>query len=331
MKLSILDQAPISTNQTSKEGLLEAVALAQAGEAYGYTRYWIAEHHDLPGLACTSPEVLLSYIGAHTKSIRLGSGATLLPHYKPYKIAESFHTLATLFPGRMDIGLGRAPGGSAEATNALSDNFLQKVYDMPNLVEELLHFIHNDFPEGHTYHNLTANPFPNEAPVPWILGTSMKSALLAAKYGLPYAFGQFMSEKNGIDIVEKYIDAFQPGKVNTKPEVIVAVSVVCAETTEKAEEIALSWLIWGMQTEGGQGSQGVPSLEEVKSKSLTDKEKLSVKNRKANMIIGNPQEVATNLKKLQKEYNADEMMIITITHSPDDRLHSYKLLADELL
>ena len=123
MKLSILDQAPISSGQTAQDALNASLKLAQAGEKLGYTRYWIAEHHDLPGLACPAPEVMLSYIGANTSSIRIGSGAVLLPHYKPFKVAEVYHMLATLFPGRIDVGIGRAPGGSAEATNALSDNF----------------------------------------------------------------------------------------------------------------------------------------------------------------------------------------------------------------
>ncbi len=135
MRLSILDQAPISSNQTPKDALNASLNLAKAGEEFGYTRFWMAEHHDLSGLACPAPEVMLSYIGANTHKIRIGSGAVLLPHYKPYKVAETFNLLATLFPGRVDVGIGRAPGGSAEATNALSDHFLQNVWDMPNSLE----------------------------------------------------------------------------------------------------------------------------------------------------------------------------------------------------
>lgn len=126
MRLSILDQSPISSNQTPQEALYESMKLAQIGEKLGYTRYWIAEHHDLPGLACPAPEVMLGFIGAHTKSIRIGAGAVLLPHYKPFKVAEVYNMLATLFPGRIDVGIGRAPGGSAEVTNALSDNFYNR-------------------------------------------------------------------------------------------------------------------------------------------------------------------------------------------------------------
>ena len=160
MKLSILDQAPISSNQTPGEALQESMKLAKAAEALGYTRYWIAEHHDLPGLACSAPEVMISYIGANTKRIRIGSGAVLLPHYKPYKVAELYNMLATLFPGRIDIGIGRAPGGSAEATNSLNDHFLQRVWEMPDTVKKLLQFIDNDFPVEHEYAKLSAAPIP---------------------------------------------------------------------------------------------------------------------------------------------------------------------------
>src|SRR3954454_8929241 len=165
MRLSILDQSPISSNQTAQEALTESVKLAQAGEGLGYTRYWIAEHHDLPGLACSAPEVMLSYIGANTSTIRIGSGAVLLPHYKPYKVAEVYNMLATLFPGRIDVGIGRAPGGSAEASNALSDNFLQQVWNMPNSVKDLLYFLDNKIPTEHQHAKVSASPVPKVAPI----------------------------------------------------------------------------------------------------------------------------------------------------------------------
>lgn len=184
MKLSILDQSPISSNQTAKEALDESLKLAQAGEALGYTRYWVTEHHDLPGLASSVPEVILSYIGANTKTIRIGSGAVLLPHYKPFKVAEIYNTLATLFPNRIDVGIGRASGGSAEVTNALSDNFLQNVYKMPSLVKDLLHFLDDDFPAEQEYSKISATPIPEVSPLPWLLGTSKKVLYLLRKMGL---------------------------------------------------------------------------------------------------------------------------------------------------
>ncbi|WP_449540206.1 LLM class flavin-dependent oxidoreductase [Ferdinandcohnia sp. Marseille-Q9671] len=330
MKLSILDQAPISANQTPREALIESMKLAKAGEQLGYTRYWIAEHHDLPGLASPAPEVMLGFIGANTNSIRLGSGAVLLPHYKPYKVAEIYNMLATLFPNRIDIGIGRAPGGSAEATNALSDNFLQQVYKMPELIEDLLHFLHNDFPSDHAFSTLKAPPLPPTPPVPWLLGTSKKSALLAAEKGMAYTFGLFMSDNDGEDIVQQYIQNFTPRKEGDKPQVIVTVSAICAETTERAQEIALSSYAWGKQREKGEETFGVPSIAEARQ--YLEKNNLleSFENMKQKVIIGNPSEVKERLVALQQAYQADEIMIVTITHTPEDRISSYELIAKEV-
>lgn len=330
MKLSILDQAPISANQTPQDALIESMKLAQAGERLGYTRYWIAEHHDLPGLACPAPEVMLGYIGAHTKSIRIGSGAVLLPHYKPYKVAEVYNMLATLFPNRIDIGIGRAPGGSAEATNALSDNFLQQVWKIPELIDVLLHFIHNDFPPDHEFANLKAAPMPPIQPVPWLLGTSKKSALLAAEKGLAYTFGLFMSDNDGVEIVKEYLNNFAPRNEGDKPQVIITVSVICAETKEKAEEIALSSYVWGKQREKREEKEGVPSISEARKYLQNENIHEGFEKMKKKVIIGNPKEVKAKLLELQQSYQSDEIMIVTITHSPEDRLESYELIAKEI-
>lgn len=331
MRLSILDQAPISSDQTPQEALKESLRLAQAGEELGYTRYWIAEHHDLAGLACSAPEVMLAYIGANTHTIRIGSGAVLLPYYRPYKVAETYHMLATLFPNRIDIGIGRAPGGSAEATNALSDRFLQQVWDLPKSVDELLHFIYNDFPEDHEYAKVSASPIPETAPVPWLLGTSKKSALLAAEKGMSYAFGQFMSDNDGQAIIRQYLDHFKPKKIDNKPNIILTVSAICAETTEKAEEIALSSIFWAIQKEKGEGNKGIPSIQEAKNYPFSETEKQTMEKLKQKMVIGNPLQVKQKLEDIQASYQADEIMIVTITHLPEDRLTSYGLIAETLL
>lgn len=330
MRLSILDQSPISTNQTAKEALNESIVLAQKGEELGYTRYWIAEHHDLPGLACSAPEVMLSYIGAKTNTIRIGSGAILLPYYKPFKIAEVFNMLATLFPNRIDIGIGRAPGGTAEASNALSDAFLQNVWNLPSLIRDLLHFIDDTHPKENEFSKVSASPMPEIAPVSWLLGTSEKSALLAAENGMPYTFGHFMSDNNGSAIVKKYLDHFTCRKEGEKPQVIVTVSAICAETTEKAEEIALSSLIWSIQREKGEARQGVPSIQDAKRYKLTVKEIETLEQMKGKMIIGDSREVKRQLIELQDRYKANEIMINTITYSQEERVQSYDLIAKEM-
>lgn len=331
MKLSILDQSPISSGKTAKEALIESMMLAKLGEELGYTRYWITEHHGLNGLASSAPEVMLAYIGANTNTIRLGSGAVLLPHYKPFKVAEVYNTLATLFTDRIDVGIGRAPGGSAEVTNALSDNFLQNVFKMPSLMKDLLHFLDDDFPSEQEYSKISASPIPEIAPVPWLLGTSKKSALLAAEYGLSYTFGQFMSDEDGAAIIQAYLEAFTPRKQGQTPKVIVTVSIFCAETTEKANEVALSSLIWALQKAKGEGKRGIPSIQHAKLYTLNHQEKETFDKMKKKIIIGNPEEVKQQLIELQAKYKADEMMLNTITYSTEDRQNSYKLIANELL
>jgi luciferase family oxidoreductase group 1 len=328
MKLSILDQAPISSHQSAKEALEASMKLAQSGESFGYTRFWMAEHHDLRGLACPAPEVMLSYIGSQTSHIRIGSGAVLLPHYKPYKVAEMYNMLAVLFPGRIDVGIGRAPGGSAEATNALSDNFLQQVWKLPDLIEELLTFLDDDYTTGNEHVTLSASPVPEVAPTPWLLGTSKKSALLAAEKGMSYTFGQFMSDSDGVEIIKQYVKHFKPRKEGDKPYVILTLSVICAETTAKAEELALSNLMWSLQKTNGEGNGFVPSVEEAKQCVLDEKDYQAIEKIKKDMVIGNPHEVKGKLIELQEKYRADEIMIVTITHSPEDKIKSYRLLAE---
>jgi luciferase family oxidoreductase group 1 len=327
MKLSILDQSPISMNQTAQDALQASMKLAQVGEKWGYTRYWIAEHHDLDGLACPAPEVMLGYIGANTNTIRIGSGAVLLPYYKPYKVAEIFNLLATLFPGRIDIGIGRAPGGSAEASNALSDHFLQNVWKMPDLVQELLYYIDHSVKKDDA--TLLASPIPGIAPIPWMLGTSKKSAAFAAENGLAYTFGKFMSDQDGKEIIRHYRHSFNPKRKEQNPYVIVTVSVVCAETKDRAEEIALSWLVWQVQKEKGEGRGGVPSIEEAKQYPLDRKDQEILEKIKKSMIIGCPTEVKNRLLEIKTDHGADEIMIVTITHSPIDKQESYRLIAEK--
>ena len=158
MKVSILDQSPISVGMTEQEALHASIRLAQHGEKLGYERYWIAEHHDLFGLACPNPSVMLSAIGAQTQSIRIGAGAVLLPYYKPFHVAETYNLLATLFPGRVDLGLGRAPSGSAEVSLALSDNYLAEVQKFLEKIDELQAFLNDDFPENHMFHKISPTP-----------------------------------------------------------------------------------------------------------------------------------------------------------------------------
>ncbi|MGY0693318.1 LLM class flavin-dependent oxidoreductase [Virgibacillus sp. FSP13] len=331
MKLSILDQAPIASGKTAQETLEDSINLAQLGDRLGYTRYWIAEHHDMSGLACPTPDVMIGIIAAKTEKIRIGAGAVLLPHYKPFRVAETYNLLATLFPDRIDLGIGRAPGGSAEVTMALSDNFLEQVRKVPEKLDDLLRFIHHNFPKDHMYAKIKPTPIPEVSPEPWMLGTSGKSAILAAEKGMAYTFGHFMSDQDGPAIVDNYKELFKQKHSALTPKVIVTITVICAETTKEAEEIVMSSLLWNVLRAKGEGNDGVPSVEDALNYSFSDEEAEMVDKAKEKMIIGNPTEVKQQLENLQQAYQVDEFMIVTITHDHVARRMSYKLIAEEIM
>jgi len=328
MKLSILDQAPIASGQSPKEALNTSVKLAQLGEKLGYERFWIAEHHDLFGLACPNPDVMLGVIGAQTNSIRIGAGAVLLPYYKPFRVAETYNLLATLYPERIDLGLGRAPGGSAEVSLALSDNYLKQVNKYPEHVDELIKFLHKRFPEDHPYGKISPTPVPEIPPQLWMLGTSDKSAVLAAEKGLNYVFGHFMTGFDGPEIVKAYRKSFAE-KYDSPSDVIVAISVICAETSDEADDLALSSLLWSIKQEQDIEDHTIPSVKEAKNYSLNEEEHKKVQKKKQNMIIGDPQEVKEQIITLQQQYEADEMMIVTITHDEEAKFNSYRLVKEQ--
>lgn len=329
VKLSILDQSPISSNQTAQAALHTSVQLAQLGEQLGYERFWIAEHHDLYGLACPNPDVMLSLIGSQTNSIRIGAGAVLLPYYKPFRVAETYNLLATLYPNRVDLGLGRAPGGSAEVSLALSDNYLKQVGKYSELIDELTNFIHGTVPKDELFAKIKASPVPEVAPKLWLLGTSNRSGELAAEKGMAYSFGHFMSDFEGIEIVNHYREKYRE-QHEDEPEVIVAVNAICAETTEAAHELAKSTLAWSLLQEKNSDDLRVPSVGEVDAMDWTAEDMDKMNRRKEKMIIGNPDEVAGHLRQLAAAYEADELMIVTITHEADAKFMSYKLIAEAL-
>ncbi|SDJ69504.1 LLM class flavin-dependent oxidoreductase [Sediminibacillus albus] len=325
MKLSILDLAPVNSG-SAFEALQASRELAVLADERGYSRYWMAEHHGFENLACPAPEVMLGYLGAYTKNIRLGAGAILLPHYKPYKVAETFNMLATLFPGRIDIGVGRAPGGSPEASIALSGNFLENVKDFPHSLQTLLHFLQDDFDERDFFSKTKAMPVPEISPVPWLLGTSEKSARRAASYGMGYVFGHFMSDKETGEILNLYQREFLTGFHFAKPYTILAVNAVCAETTEKAEQIAFSVNKRQVLTEKEKRRNG-----ETVELQLTKEEELEVHRKREKMVAGNPTEVKEQLLHIQSKYPIDEIMLVTFTDSYKERKKSFQLIADSLL
>ncbi|SFQ29083.1 LLM class flavin-dependent oxidoreductase [Salibacterium halotolerans] len=314
MRLSILDQSPVLPGRTSKQALEDTVELARMADQWGFARFWITEHHDITGIAGSVPEVLLPLIGSRTSTIRIGTGALLLPHYKPFKVAEIHNMLATLFPERVDIGIGRAPGGSAEAAGALSDNFLQNVGRMHELTQELLQFLEDDYPSPNPYAPLSASPVPDTAPVPWMLGTSKKSAVLAAELGTAYAFAAFMSDNDAREIILKYREHFTPGRLVERPDVITAVSAVCAPDAEQAERTADETCRWNVKKDN--------------AAPVTKEEERQMEAMKADMIIGDPGTVKEQLEDCRQKYGADEIMLFSSIPSWEKRKQSFQLIAE---
>lgn len=304
MKLSILDQVPLFQGADAKEAMEASIDLAVAADKLGYERYWIAEHHDMDALASPAPDILLGIIGSRTSKIRIGSGAVLLPNYQPYAVAERYRMLAALYPHRVDIGLGRAPGGSAEASVALAENFLERVQKMPEYIDELLHFFQDDFPEEHLYSKVTATPVPKVQPKAWLLGTSQKSAELAISKKLPYVFGHFMGADEGPEIVSRYRKM-----IGVNHPVIVAVSILCARTDKEALELT----------------------EEVARKEKErNGNKYKIKGEKEQarkQISGSPDTVRKKLDELQQLYQCDEIMVLTMAPTYQLRKDSYEMLA----
>lgn len=319
MKLSILDQVPVSTGQTEKEALEQSITLAKLGEELGFERFWIAEHHDLFGLACPNPAVMLGAIGAQTDKIHLGAGAVLLPYYKPFHVAETYNLLATLYPGRIDIGLGRAPGGPAEVSMALSDNYLASVREYPAQIDELQMFIDGTWSKDDAFSKVKPTPVPEIPPHLWVLGTSEKSALLAAEKKMDYVFGHFMTDGDGPAIVQAYRD-----KSTGRGKVIIAVHVICADTTEEAEKLSHSYLLWKERQQDPSASQKLPSLKEAASFSYSEEQ---LKQLHKSIVIGDAATVRTKLQSIADDYKTDELMIVTITHDFAAKMKSYTLLA----
>ncbi|MGP0586456.1 MsnO8 family LLM class oxidoreductase [Paenibacillus timonensis] len=299
LKLSVLDLVPKLPGTTVESALDQAIRLARQAEDLGYLRYWTAEHHDMEGLASAAPEVLLAAIGAATRWIRLGSGAVLLPHYSPLKVAENFRLLGALYPGRIDLGIGRAPGGEAHAAMALSGNFLERVARYPQLAKDLSDLLADRY--RYEDRPVTARPIPQLSPELWMLGTNVKSASYAAELGTGYVFGQFMSDSDdGVEILRTYREGFRSFLHQAKPTTILAVSVICAETKGQAETLAAK-AAEGFRARGGSPFQG---------------------------LVGTGHQVRKQLQNMQRKCLNDEFLIVSPIPDYEERLRSYRLLAE---
>ncbi|SDN74486.1 LLM class flavin-dependent oxidoreductase [Alkalicoccus daliensis] len=328
MRISILDQTPVADGFSAVAALQNSKDLAQKAEEWGYHRFWVSEHHDSQSLGGSSPEVLLSYLGAHTKNIRIGSGGVMLTHYSPFKIAENFHLLEGLFPGRIDAGMGRAPGGMPRATLALSGGTPRRADLFPRQVDDLLHYLHYKPIPEYAYGEALAAPVNSSVPPLWILGSSAASAALAAEKGLPYNYAHFINEEGGTDSVELYQELFQPSSYLREAEHIVTVFVVCADTERKAQYIASSLDLSMLTLAKGMSLAGTPDPAQASIYNFTEYEKDRIKENRKRMIIGSPAQVRAQLEEFAERYKTKEIMICTITYYHEDRLRSYELVKD---
>lgn len=314
---------------TPAEALKQTVELAKQAEKWGYHRFWVSEHHFSNRLAGSSPEVLLGHLSAVTSHIRIGSGGVMLPHYSAYKVAENFRVLEALAPGRIDLGIGRAPGGMPISSIALHHGERKRLGDQyPEQVEELKVYLHDLADECYPLPHLTASPKVETAPEVWMLGSSGGSARLAAKAGAGYTFALFINGEGGEDSVEQYINRFEPSVFGDQPRVSLAVFVLCAEIEEQAEKLAVSLDLSLLANEQGLNLEGFPSYEEAQSYSYSPYEQKRVAANRQRMVIGTPASVKKQLTTLAKAYRTDELIAVTITHHMQDRLTSYRLLKE---
>ncbi len=327
LRLSVLDQSPISEGSTGGDALRNTVDLARLADELGYERYWIAAHHGGPMLASPSPEALIGPVAAATSRLRVGSGGVMLPHYSPLKVAETFSMLAGLFPGRIDLGLGRAAGTDPLTTFALQRDRRQAAPDdFPQLLAELLAYLDDELPSDHPFARLGGIlPGRPEAPEPWLLGSSEQSAIWAAQLGLPYAFADFINP-DGAEIAASYRERFTPSRGLGAPQVAVAAWVICAASDEEAEELAASSRMTFSLLRRGQLIP-VPPVEKA-LRFLAERDRPAGSERRRRAIVGAPEKVRLGVDQLARDYGADEVILVTITYGHEARRRSYELIAE---
>ena len=325
LKLSVLDQSPIAEGGTGGQALRNSVDLARLTEALGYSRYWVAEHHGMPMLASAAPEILIAEIAAATERMRVGSGGVMLPHYSPFKVAETFSILGGLHGDRIDLGIGRAPGSDRETMFALQrDRRQMSPDDFPEQLTELLAYVEDDFPADHLFARLAALPGAPGKPDVWLLGSSPQSAVWAAQLGLPYSIADFINPA-AAENARLYRERFEPSRRRSQPEVSVCVSAICAETAEEAERLASSTRMAITLLRRGQ-LIAVPTVEKALAFFDEPGESKAAPGRR--LVVGTPEAVRAGLEEVAAEYGADEVLVVTITHDHAARRRSYELLAD---
>jgi luciferase family oxidoreductase group 1 len=329
IKLGVLDQVFVSEGRSAAIGLQESTRLAQATESFGYGRFWVSEHHSMPALAFSSPEVLIAHLAAATTRIRVGSGGIMLPHYSAYKVAENFRLLEALHPGRIDLGLGRAPGGMPLATRALQQDKDVDVGKYPQQVQDIVGYFYEALPAGHPFEKLVAAPSIQTAPEIWLLGSSGESARIAAALGTSYAFAEFFNTPGGEEATQYYNEHFEPKPhLEDHPRSMIATLAICAETEEEAGQLAMSsdLLFLGIRT--GIEMQFLPSVQTAIHYPYSEMDLLHIQQSRQRRIIGTPAQVKDRLLQMGSDFNVSEILINSPIHDPQARIRSYELIAE---
>jgi luciferase family oxidoreductase group 1 len=326
--MSVLDLAPVPSGSGPAEALRNSIDLARHVEAWGYHRHWVAEHHNMPGIASSAPAVLIAHLAAATARIRVGSGGVMLPNHPSLVVAEQFGMLEALHPGRIDLGIGRAPGtdGATAAALRRSANPLS-ADEFPEQLSDLLGFFDGDFPEDHPYRSIRAVPGLGNAPALWLLGSSGYSAQVAGILGLPFAFAHHFSPANTVPALELYRARFQPSAVLSEPYAMVAVAVVGADTGARARWLHGSTRLSILRLRSGSPG-ALPSPEEAEAYEYTPAEEAMVRGFVADHVVGDPDAVRQGLDDLLTRTGADELMVTTNVYDHRERLRSYELVAE---
>jgi luciferase family oxidoreductase group 1 len=327
LRLSVLDQSPVSEGSTGADALRNTLDLARLADELGYLRYWVAEHHGTPMLACAAPEAIIGPIATLTSRIKVGSGGVMLPHYSPLKVAETFSILSALFPGRIDLGLGRAPGTDQTTAFALQRDRRQPAPDdFPQQLAELLAYLEDRMPPNHAFARLAALPGRPHVPEVWLLGSSAQSALWAADTGLPYAFADFINP-DGTEYAKHYREHFCPSEKLSAPRIVVAGFAICADTDAEAQRIASSARMTRALLNRGR-LVAVPPIETALRFLAEHGPNADSAARPRRAIVGSPETVRKGIEALAAAYGAGEVMIVTITHEHAARRRSYELIAE---
>ena len=325
----MLDQSPVSAGSSPGQTLQNSIELARLVDRLGYTRFWMSEHHAMDTLACTAPEIMLARIGAETQRIRIGSGGIMLPHYSAFKVAEVFRTLHALYPGRIDLGIGRAPGGGPiEALALKRERGTKMLDDFPDQVGELLAYFDHTFPAGHPFSSLRVAPEMPGSPDVWMLGSSQWSSAAAAEFGLPYAYAHFFFGMGTRQAIEAYQRDFVPSARRAEPEAMAAVGVICADTDEEAEYLVSSVRL--LQRRIRMNDRRPVASPEDAQRELQDIGGPSPEEGEwPRYFVGTPTHVRGQLESMASALNINELVVNTITWDHATRLRSYELLAKE--